>query len=90
MAEIVVLVLYRETWLDEEILLQKSLLIFTGQATPFQDIVLEYPPLFIPVYGFFQMIFGPSVYVGRIVSAVLLCASLAMLYAVERRFTNRW
>ncbi|MBX4210348.1 hypothetical protein KW783_00040 [Candidatus Parcubacteria bacterium] len=88
--EILVLIFFRESWLDEEIYLFKSFSIMNGVFTPFKDIIVEYPPLFIPVYGIVQVLFGPSFYVGRAVSSVLFIALLLVTFKLLRRKTNSW
>lgn len=90
LVEIVMFALYRQTWIDEEIYLFKSLTILRGDFTPFRDIVVEYPPLFILLYGLPQLLFGASFYVGRFAAAVFSVAILILLFKLIKKLMNRW
>ncbi len=90
LVEAIVLIFYRETWFDELNYLWKSYLILKGSLIPFQDIILEYPPLFVPIYGLGQILFGPSFYIGRLTSAVLSVFLLILVFLVAKKMSSRW
>ena len=88
--EVIVLVFYRETWFDELNYLWKSYLILKGNLIPFKDVILEYPPLFVPIYGLGQIIFGPSFYIGRLTSVIILALLLIFVFLITKKMSNRW
>ncbi|MBI1975583.1 MAG: glycosyltransferase family 39 protein [Candidatus Vogelbacteria bacterium] len=91
LVEVVILILFRETWFDELLYSFKGYLIASGTYVPFTDIVVEYPPLFIPIYGIPQILAGPSLYLARIVSTVILGLMLTSVYIVGKKLGNsRW
>jgi|GEM_PF-1071078 len=90
LVEIVMFALYRQTWIDEAIYLFKSLTILRGDFIPFRDIVVEYPPFFILLYGLPQLLFGAGFYVGRFAVAVFSVAILILLFKLIKKLMNRW
>jgi len=89
-AQIATLIFYRESWVDEQMHLFKSMSVMNGDFVPFKDIVVEYPPLYLPVYGFFQNLFGPSFYVGRAVTSFLYVIILFLMFLIVKKLTNKW
>lgn len=55
---------------DEGWYLYDSYLTWQGQI-PYQDFAFPQPPMVLLVHGFFQAMWGPSFYLGRIVNMVL-------------------
>jgi len=88
--EIVVLVVYRQTWFDEQNYLFKSLTILRGDFVPFRDILVEYPPAFILIYGLPQLLFGTGFSVGRFTAAILCATALVFFFCLVRKMANRW
>jgi len=86
--ESVILLFYRETWLDEEIVLNKSMLLIKSEAKPFVDLIIEYPPLFIPFYGLSQL-WGPDLHSGRAISLIFLFLSLFLIFRIVGKIVGR-
>ncbi|MFA6536516.1 MAG: glycosyltransferase family 39 protein [Candidatus Paceibacterota bacterium] len=89
-AEIALLLMYRETWVDEQIYLFKSLVILRGDFVPFGDILVEYPPAFILIYGLPQLIFGAGFYVGRLTAVLVLVICLILFFKLAEKLSSRW
>ncbi|MBU1179245.1 glycosyltransferase family 39 protein [Patescibacteria group bacterium] len=88
--QVSMMVFYRESWVDELMHLFKSMSVFSGDFVPFKDIIVEYPPLYLAVFGIFQYLFGPSLYVGRIVTACFYALILFLMFLVARKFAGKW
>lgn len=88
--EAVLMVLYRESWVDEVFSAFKSYLYLSGELVPFQGSLFEYPPMVIPTYGLVHYLFGPSLYAARILSAVFFFISLALLFFILKRHAGRF
>ena len=88
--EIAVLIIYRETWVDEFFSAFKGYLVLTGELVPYRNGIFDYPPLVIPTYGLVHYLFGPNFYAARILSAVFFSAMAVFLFLTGRRLGGRW
>lgn len=88
--EIIVMISYRETWVDEFFSAYKGYLILRGELIPFQNGIFDYAPLTIPTYGLIHYFFGPDLYAARILSSILLVGVLALVFSIGRRLGGRW
>ncbi len=86
--EIVILVLYRETWFDELLYLFKGRAAIGGSLVPFQDMIIAHPPLAFLLHGITQYIWGPSILLGRIVSSIIFFGILWIMYVIADRYAG--
>lgn len=85
LVESVVLVVYRETWIDEILASFKSYLILQGEFIPYVDSIMSYPPLVIPTFGYVQYLFGPSILAGRVLATLFFALLyMAMVWVAHR------
>ena len=89
LAEIFMLVKFRETWADEIFSAFKGYLILKGELVPFQNGIFDYAPLTV-MYGLVHYLFGPDLYVARILSSVFLACALVLVFWIGRRLGGRW
>ncbi|TSC67115.1 MAG: hypothetical protein G01um101472_517 [Parcubacteria group bacterium Gr01-1014_72] len=89
-AEISVLTLYRETWVDEVFAPFKSYLVLRGELTPFVDGLFEYPPLYLATYAPVEILFGPSILAMRVFAGALFTCLMALLFIFVRRLAGKW
>ncbi|MEK7659807.1 MAG: hypothetical protein AAB343_01250 [Patescibacteria group bacterium] len=89
MIESAVLLVYRETWIDEILASFKSYLILTGEFVPYVDSIMSYPPFVIPTFGYVQYLFGPSIYAGRILAACFFVMLYAVMLWVAARLSGK-
>ncbi|MBI2053581.1 MAG: glycosyltransferase family 39 protein, partial [Candidatus Sungbacteria bacterium] len=88
-AEIAIMIMYRETWADEIFSAFKGYLILKGELVPFQNGIFDYAPLTV-MYGLIHYLFGPDLYTARILSSVFLACALALVFWIGRRLGGRW
>ena len=89
LSEIVLMVLFRETWVDEIFSAFKSYLYLKGELVPFVSGLFEYPPLVIPTYGLVHFVFGPSLISARILSSVFFSIMLVLLFLITKRHAGK-
>jgi hypothetical protein len=69
---------------DEGWYLYASKLVYSGQL-PYQDFAFTQTPLLPYVYGLPQVLFSPSLYLGRITSVFISAMSLAFSLSIARK-----
>lgn len=89
LGEIAVLVLLRETWVDEILASFKSYLILKGELVPFRTGLFDYAPLVVPTYGAVHYFFGPSILAARMLSAVFLAGIFILIFYIARKLAGR-
>lgn len=90
LAEIVIMILWRETWGDEFFAAFKGYLILKGELVPFQNGIFDYAPLTVVTYGAMHYLFGPSLFAARLLSAVFFAAALLLVFVIGRWLAGRW
>ncbi len=88
--EIIISFFFREMYVDEYFSAFRSYLILKGESIPFVTGAFYYPPLVIPTYGLVQYFFGPSIYVGRVLSALFFIGLIGLVYCVGKKLGGRW
>ena len=74
---------------DEGWYLYAARLVYQGQL-PYRDFAFTQSPFMPYVYGLPQLLFGPSLLVGRITSAVLWLITVVLAVGVARRLGGRF
>lgn len=88
--ESVVFITFGTTVYDEGGYLYEGWLTVSQGHLPFRDFHAKLPPLLYYLYGIGQHLFGPSVLVGRIESALFMFGGLALALKLARRMGGPW
>ena len=78
--------------IDEGLYQYKGYLFASGAYHPFQDYgpKTQYGPLSYLVPGFFHLVFGPSLLVGRLLGVIMGILAIVGLWLVARRLGGYW
>lgn len=88
LAEIFIMVKFRETWVDEIFAGFKGYLILKGELVPFQNGIFDYAPLTL-LYGSVHYLFVPDLYAARILSSVFFVGILGLVFWIGLRLGGR-
>lgn len=88
--ESVVFIIFGTSVYDEGGYLYEGWLTVSQGYLPFRDFYAKLPPLLYYLYGIGQHVFGPSVLVGRVESAIFMFGGLALTLWVVRRIGGPW
>ena len=88
-AEIIFFIIYHNTWYDEANYQYQGWAIFEFGWVPYADVWTRIPPLVFYIFGLPQYLFGPSLLVGRITSAVIFAVAIILMYQIAKKLGGK-